>query len=347
MAFQWNWLQPPTINNDMTQWQRVATDNPGAYMQGYAPWLEKQIPGLGVGRVTPEYLTDEQIQSQNAQAQLEALRSEYVANERRIQELKMQIVKIQQDSAKSMDDLDMRLAANRAGVGDIGNAVAHQNRIITRQQLANASNSTSAEDKAALDLVSSFIDTESAMMMGDNSQRPGFQNKLDFLQYQIDKNPKAKQLLEKFRGSTGGAPVEQSKTFQDFNNFVSDKRTGNASNPTKKNGLTKADKEAIDEYWYSLPKEVREANKEAYNAIRGEEDIESLAAKGKKLAALQLAAVNEAAANLDTVTLADKGSYTHNATNGQNVSVTRSKYNNDGTMDIIITCGKQKKVVTK
>lgn len=320
-------------------------------MEGYVPWganynpqgrptnnlpnTQPAYPGrgpqqydnLGQGVIYQQQQEQAQAQLEQAQAQLEALRAEYAANAQKIQQLKMELVSLNETSGKYMDDLDMRLAANRAGIGDMGTAMAHQNRIITRQQLENAkNNSTSPADKAALDLVSSYIDTESAMMMGDNSQRPGFQNKLNFLQYQIDHDPKAKQLLAKFRGSTGGAPLEQSKTFQDFNNFVSDKRTGNAANPTKKNGLTKADKEAIDEYWFSLPKEVREANKEAYNAIRGEEDIETIQKRGNSLRAKQQTALNEAKNHIIPTELDDKGSQEYTASNGQKVNITRSGF---------------------
>lgn len=357
MAFQWNW-EPQPIETRLKDARSIAAAKamegylpreayPRTYeatpavlateaMEGYVPadaYINnyERAPYRDPHRAPQEFDNFGQgmaYTQQQQQSQLEALRSEYMSNERRIRELKLEIVRLQEASGKYMDDMDMRLAANRAGIGDMGTAMAHQNRIITRQQLENAkNNSTSPDDKAALDLVSTFIDTESAMMMGDNSQRPGFQNKLDFLQYQIDKNPKAKQLLEKFRGSTGGAPAEQSKTFQDFSNFVSDKRTGNASNAVKKNGLTIADKEDIDEYWFSLPKEVRDANKEAYNAIRGEEDIETIQKRGNSLRAKQQTALNEAKNHiLPTELDSDKGSQEYTASNGLKVNITRSRY---------------------
>lgn len=277
---------------------------------------------------------------------IEDLKAEYAENESRIQELKMEIVKLQGEAGRAMDDLDMRLAANRANAGDIASAMAHQNRITTRQQIAAANGGKTAEDKIAEDLVASFIDTESAMMMGDNSQRPGFQNKLNFIQYQIDKNPKAKQLLAKFRGSTVAPQIEQPRSFQDFTNYVSDKRTGNAFNPTKKNGLTKADKEDIAEYWYSLPREVRDANKEEFNKIIGEDDIETIQGRGKALAAKQQSAIAEAMQHLDTMKLDAGESYTHNASNGQSVTVKPSTMGAKGKRTAILSCGKQSKTTT-
>ena len=278
---------------------------------------------------------------------IEDLKAEYADNEQRIEELKMELVKLQGEAGRAMDDLDMRLAANRANAGDIASAMAHQNRITTRQQIAAANGGKTAEDKIAEDLVASFIDTESAMMMGDNSQRPGFQNKLNFIQYQINKNPKAKQLLSKFRGSTGDPQIYQPKTFQDFKNYVSDKRTANAGNAVKKEGLTKADKEDIAEYWYSLPKEVREANKEEFNKIRAEEDIETITGRGKALAAKQETALAEATdpKNINTYELDDKGSYEFTASNGQKVSVTRSTLGSKGNRTAVFKIGKKIKTV--
>lgn len=266
---------------------------------------------------------------------IEDLKTEQAENEQRIEQLKMELVKLQGEAGRAMDELDMRLAANRANAGDIASAMAHQNRITTRQQIAAANGGKTADDKIAEDLVASFIDTESAMMMGDNSQRPGFQNKLDFIQYQINKNPKAKQLLEKFRGSNVPPKIEQPRSFQDFTNYVSDKRTANAGNAVKKNGLTKADKEDIAEYWYSLPKEVRAANKEEFNKIIGEDDIESIQARGKALRAKQKTALDEAKLHIIPTELDEKGSQEYTATNGQKVTIKRS-----GFGKAVLTIGK-------
>lgn len=284
---------------------------------------------------------------QQAQAQQDALRAELAQNEQLILQYKLEIEKLKGESSRTWDALDMQLAANRANAGDIGNAIAHQNRIVTRQQLANANanGSKSASDTKAEELVKEYITTESMMKMGDNKARPGYQNQLRYLKYQIDKDPKAKKLLEKFNGTINNAPIQETKTFQDFQNLVSDLRTANANNPSKKNGLTKADKEFIDEYWYSLPKEVREANKEAYNTIRGEEDIETVEKRGKALAKKQEAALDEAIKpeNIQSQELDDGKSYTHNASNGQSVTVKPVSSGPNGGRTAIATCGKKSK----
>jgi len=222
----------------------------------------------------------------------EDLRAEYAQNEQRIAQIKMEIQQLKGQSSKSMDALDMRLAANRARIGDMGNAIAHQNRIITRQQLAAANGGKSASDKEAEALVEEFIKTQSMMMMGDNSQRPGYQNMLNFLGDKIQKNPKAKKMLEQFQGKHG-VNDNVNKTYQDFENFVSGLRTANASNQYKKNGLTKEDKKAVDKFWYSLPQEVRDAHEKEYNDIRGEEDIEAIQLRGQKAVTKQKAALKK------------------------------------------------------
>ena len=296
---------------------------------------------------------EQEKQDMQAQASQDALMAELANNEQRIAQLKLEISRVQGDAARDMDELDMKLAANRARAGDIGNAISHQNRIVTRQQLAAANNDGRAADKDAEALVESYIDTQSAMMMGDNSQRPGYQNKLNYIKYQIDKNPKAKQLLEKFQGGDpgdGGAGTERApKTFQDFTNFVSDRRAANADNVYVKNGLTNDDRVAIALEFASLPKEVQDAHRAEFNDILNKEDtIDKVESRQKALVAKQKAALGEVKAdNIRVFDLADKDSYTATASNGLQYTVTRTKGYPDGTYDYIVKCGKQTKTIRR
>lgn len=296
---------------------------------------------------------EQEKQDMQAQARQDALMAELANNEQRIAQLKLEISRVQGDAARDMDELDMKLAANRARAGDIGNAISHQNRIVTRQQLAAANNDGRAADKDAEALVESYIDTQSAMMMGDNSQRPGYQNKLNYIKYQIDKNPKAKQLLEKFQGGDpgdgGAGPERAPKTFQDFTNFVSDRRAANADNVYVKNGLTNDDRVAIALEFASLPKEVQDAHRAEFNDILNKEDtIDKVESRQKALVAKQKAALGEVKAdNIRVFDLADKDSYTATASNGLQYTVTRTKGYPDGTYDYIVKCGKQTKTIRR
>ena len=268
------------------------------------------------------------------------LRAELAKNEQRIAQIKLEIAQLKGESGREWDALDMQLAANRANAGDIGNAIAHQNRIITRQQIAAANGGKTAADKEAEALVEEFIKTQSMMMMGDNSQRPGYQNMLNFLGDKIQKNPKAKKMLEQFQGKYG-ANANSNKTYQDFENFVSGLRTANANNKIKKNGLTQADKKKVDEYWYSLPQEVRDAHEKEYNDIRGEEDIETIQLRGQKAVAKQKAALKKFKDTYSYDDLLYKKAQGKLPTNidGYNVSVTE-----EGDK-FVVTIGKQKVVI--
>lgn len=268
------------------------------------------------------------------------LRAELAKNEQRIAQIKLAIAQLKGESGREWDALDMQLAANRANAGDIGNAIAHQNRIITRQQLAAANGGKTAADKEAEALVEEFIKTQSMMMMGDNSQRPGYQNMLNFLGDKIQKNPKAKKMLEQFQGKYG-ANTSSNKTYQDFENFVSGLRTANASNKIKKNGLTQADKKKVDEYWYSLPQEVRDAHEKEYNDIRGEEDIESIQLRGQKAVAKQKAALKKFkdTYSYDDLVYKKAQGKLPTSIDGYNVSVTE-----EGDK-FVVTIGKQKVVI--
>lgn len=311
------------------------------YMQsqmGVTPdgiWGPKTQAAYDAGYYNPAYSASQEAYAQaqlNAQAQAEEqerelLRAEYEQNVKRILQLKMEVERLGGESDRYMNDLDMRLAANRARVGDMSNAMMHQLNLITRRQLA-ANSPKSTETKEAEDLVEEYIKTQSMMMMGDNSQRPGYQNMLNFLDRKIQKNPKAKKILADFNRAygSGGSNLELPRTFQDFTNFVSDKRTANAGNTVKKNGLSNADKEAIAEFWFSLPKEVRDANKEEFNKLLSEDSIETTQARVNALRKKQRAALDEAKKHIIPSELDNTGSQEYTASNGQKVTITRSGY---------------------
>lgn len=63
------------------------------------------------------------------EARKDSLLAEYRSNETRIAELEMQLAQ----AVEGKDELDMKLARNRAEAGDISNAYAHLNRIDTRR----------------------------------------------------------------------------------------------------------------------------------------------------------------------------------------------------------------------
>lgn len=66
-------------------------------------------------------------------ARKDALLAEYRSNEARIKELEQKLSSANKAKSAAYDSLDLKLARNRAGAGDISNAFAHLNRIDTRR----------------------------------------------------------------------------------------------------------------------------------------------------------------------------------------------------------------------
>lgn len=83
------------------------------------------------------------------QEQIAALKSEYEKNSARIAEIEKELATIAQNESKNLDDFDMQLAQNRAGIGDIGNAQMHLGRIDQRRAVAQGIVGNNAKDRAA------------------------------------------------------------------------------------------------------------------------------------------------------------------------------------------------------
>ena len=83
------------------------------------------------------------------QEQIAALKSEYEQNAARIAEIEKELSTIAQNESKNLDDFDMQLAQNRAGIGDIGVAQMHLNRIDQRRAAAQGRVGNNAKDRAA------------------------------------------------------------------------------------------------------------------------------------------------------------------------------------------------------
>ena len=73
---------------------------------------------------------------QNTYANRVELEKELAANESEIRKLQGELGSMQ-DRWKDLDSMDRELAANRARIGDLANARAHQNDIISRRTARN------------------------------------------------------------------------------------------------------------------------------------------------------------------------------------------------------------------
>lgn len=270
---------------------------------------------------------------------IQALQEEYLRNAYRIAELEQQIANKKNEISagiKSRNELDMQLAANRARIGDMGNSLAHQQAINTReyqQYLRDLEKSKEGQSKES-QLERDVIDAYTELAWADNEKQQ------QVAQFKVDK------ALEAYKKATG----------KDYANpFAVD--TGSAKPGQKANTLEKAwakytasfDKNgnptqaAIDEWnkdKQGLPFSAELQEKD--NQVSKATSQEKAKNDAGKLAKKQQDAVDEIAANIDSYKLnKNNGSYTETATNGQSVTVTKNSNGKAAT----VRCGKKSKVV--
>lgn len=259
----------------------------------------------------------QQAQAQQAQAQQDALRAELAQNEQKIAWIQMEIKRLEGSYNRGMDELDMRLAANRANAGDIGNAIAHQNRIITRQQLANAS-SSSNKSKEIEDIEDKIINAYREFAFAENDEQK------QVAQYDIDRFKK------QYKTKTGkefkGNPFSiELGTPTDADTFAKAKAKLDASKD--KNGrYTEAAWKTFEEDIKNVP--WSQIDHGYVNDMKKVGTQEAAAKAGAKKLAKQKAALAEAKQNIRKTDLDKSGSYTYTASNGETVDVKRSSFGN-------------------
>lgn len=172
MAFDWNWKTRDPRPNPYLQVGDLSTMNansmagytplsaftpdysPATQMAGYNPVeynAQRMMQGYHPNAVDPrdpnavqyaqnaEYGASLQAASEAAgrrqqiEEQIEQIDQQIAANNAQIAQLKQELTKLTTGSAFA-DDFDRRLAQNRAGIGDMGNAQIHLGRIETRKQ---------------------------------------------------------------------------------------------------------------------------------------------------------------------------------------------------------------------
>lgn len=104
------------------------------------PWDAAQ--GLNKGWIYTQ-------QQEQAAQQQKALFDEYNRNTARIEAIEAELKRIGAEDRESLDNLDRTLAANRAGIGDIGNAQMHLNRIDNRAAVLAGKNLNTDTDRVA------------------------------------------------------------------------------------------------------------------------------------------------------------------------------------------------------
>lgn len=186
---------------------------------------------------------------QATNANLVALQEELAKNEAEIAKLKEELSGLTAEYG-DQDAVDRALAANRAAVGDIGTARAHQQDIQNRMQWRWQTNEAKTEadktrlKKEAKDLVAQLEDAKIAMLMGGNAERPAWEAKIARIERELAENPYGAQYVAKAE-----APKSEDKkayrSFDDVQNLVTTFRRENSDNKVIKGGLTEAQKDEV------------------------------------------------------------------------------------------------------
>lgn len=330
MDFRWRTPGGPGLSQEAAN--SMAGYVPNGGMSGYHPNAPYQAQQPGMNN-TPQNF---EAQAQGAMmSQFDALRSELASNTARIAELRQQAAQIEgqiKGAGTERDALDMKLAANRAAIGDIGSAISHQNMIATRAQQARANELENArQGKTEVKAVEEKL--EDAFMQRAWAENGEQKQAADM---------KITRLKKEYKALTGkdytadvvtntGAPKAGTRA------DTLEVAYGKYRNSFDKNGdPTQA---AIDEFYKDvegLP--YTQKLQDTLNEVKKATSQEARKAAGAKTKRLENAAIDEAMQNYSSFELADKGSYTYTASNGKRVTVTRS-----GDGKILYECGKTKR----
>lgn len=302
-------------------------------------WGKQSQAAYDAGYYNPEYVAYQQALEQAtiannerlAQDKIAALQDEYNRNEARIAEIESKIASLKgqiSDNAKRRDQLDMQLAANRAGIGDIGNAIAHQNAIETRKQqeftrrleLARQKGTASDAEKAVIDAY-----TELAYAPDEKTQK--------LAQFKVN------QALEKYQKATGkpyGAnpldtPLGGAKAGDVATTL--ERAQGKFSASFDKNGrpTAAAKAEALkDAEGLPYTKELQEW----IDKVRNSETQEERAGKDAKVSKANQAAVDEVAKEVTGFDMKEGDTKEITASNKKKVTVKKSGGK------LTFTCGK-------
>lgn len=324
-----------------------------AYMQGYRPLqnMDGYVPSRAPDAVAAPVAANQPVlqggeggqqrgvmwgannygQGQSYTDKIAALQDEYNRNEARIAEIESKITSIKgqiSDNAKRREQLDMQLAANRAGIGDIGNSIAHQNAIETRKQqeftrkleLARQKGTASDAEKAVIDAY-----TELAYAPDEKTQA--------LAQFKVN------QALEKYQKATGkpyGAnPLNTNLGGAKAGDVATtlERAQGKYSASFDKYGRpTNAAKEEALKDAEGLPytKELQEW----IDKVRNTETQEERAAKDAKASKANQAAVDEAAKEISGFDMKEGESKDWTASNKKTVTIKKSGGK------LTFTCGK-------
>lgn len=260
-----------------------------------------------------------------------ALQDEYQQNEARIAEIESKIAGLKgqiSQKAKARDELDMKLAANRARIGDIGSSFSHQSAITNRKYQeamrkleAQRNNGSEADAKKAV--IDAY--TELAYAPDEKTQA--------LAQYKVD------QALEEYKKKSG----------KDFGVNPIEAKKGGAKSGDVASTLERAQGKfsaSLDKYGRPTDAAKAEALKDAeglpyskelqewIDKVRNTETQEERSGKDAKVSKANQAAVDEAVKEFSGFDMKDGDSKTYTASNKKVVTVKKSGGK------LTFTCGK-------
>ena len=193
---------------------------------------------------------------QATNASLVALQEELAKNEAEITKLKEELSGLTAEYG-DQDAVDRALAANRAAVGDMGTARAHQQDIQNRMQWRWQTNEAKTEadktrlKKEAKDLVAQLEDAQIAMLMGGNAERPAWEAKIARIERELAENPYGAQYVAKAE-TPKAEDKKEYRSLDDVRKLVNKFRIENKDNKVVKGGMTDAQKDEVREAIKSL-----------------------------------------------------------------------------------------------
>lgn len=259
-------------------------------------------------------------QQEQAAQQREALLAEYQRNEARIAEIERQI----KTTGGTFDELDMNLAANRAGIGDIGNAQMHLGRIESRKNSERERAINGDKNKAAArkELNNAYI----MMAEASPAARNAWKAAIDDMATEYENTYGEKFTpVEIPMGSTGSSARATNK--QEFTDKMRNLRN-------EKGNLTDEGMANLQADIDAMPKgDMRNECQTLLDAEKSQEKKDAGAAAER---AKEKAAIEEASKKFSGWNMKNGDSKTYTADNGKTVTYTKV----NGKLEF--TCGKSK-----
>ena len=248
------------------------------------------------------------------QEEIQALKDEYASNEQRIAEIEQELRTIANDDMKALDDLDLALAQNRAGIGDLGNAQMHMGRLDSRRLADRNRTDALSKDRIAAE---DEIDRLYVSLADASPAQQAYINRaLDRKEAEY-KRKYGKNYGGSLSIPTGSQDANSVTTFQGYDDVLQQELKANGNNGR----LSKAQIEKLDQILDRLPSgEERNSRKKTLDAIKSNEKHSADVAAQK---AKETSALDEVTAKVTGYGLKKGESKTVPASNGLSVTVTR------------------------